>query len=125
MKVAWPFTSVVPVPVNPAFGPAVTMKVTTLPEAGCPPSTTVAVTVCCVPVGLVSVSGARVMLLETKLFPLRKTHESRIRSEPSAIASFTWFVTPAFTVAVQVRTTVRPSACVLIAPPPSLRSLLR
>ena len=74
-------------PVVPTCGPAVTVNVTTLPGTGCPFSVTVAVTVWVVPVGLVSVAGASVMLLEMKLPALRKTYESRFASEPSAIAS--------------------------------------
>ena len=49
-----------------------------------------------------------------KLLAFRKTAESRLPSLASAIATFMWFATPGVTLAVQVRTTVRPSICILI-----------
>src|SRR3954449_1668581 len=45
-----------------------------------------------------------------------KTAESKPLSLASAIASFMWFVTPALTFALQVRTVVRPSICESIEP---------
>ncbi len=51
-----------------------------------------------------------------KLPPLMNTFESSVLSDASAIASFIVFVTPGFTLAVQVSTTVRPSISVLNEP---------
>jgi hypothetical protein len=58
--------------------------------------------------------GLGVGVPAVKLLAFRKTAESRKPSLASAIASFMWFATPGVTLAVQVRTTVRPSICILI-----------
>src|SRR3972149_7045139 len=68
--------------------------------------------------------GVAVAVGTTKLPPSRKTLASKKLSLASAIASLMWLVCPAFTWARQVRTTVRPSISVSMAPPPSSRSLL-
>ena len=69
MKLACPLPFVTPLPVALVFGPLVKLKVTLTPESGVlPDPVAVAVTVYCVPMFAVPVSGARPSPVNTDRF---------------------------------------------------------